>query len=109
MSRSFVTRAASSIVLSAAILSMWTCTEETVAPVDRETFIQVYLELRVAALDSEDASIVQVDRERILEKYGITAEDMVAFADAHGSDVDYMRDLWNEIEIRLDVDSLSAP
>lgn len=109
MSRSFVVRVASVFVLSSAILTVPACTPETVDTVDRETFIRVYLELRAAALDAEDATLVQADRDRILEKYGITAEDMVAFADAHGSDVAFMRDLWNEIETRLDVDSLAAP
>lgn len=109
MSRSPVHRTVTSLLACAAILTLWNCTPESASTVDRETFIRVYVELRASALDSEDATLVEAARERILQRHGITAEELVAFADAHGADVEFMRDLWEEIETRLDVDSISAP
>lgn len=72
----------------------------------RETFIQVYVELRAAALGHDDATVTDAERERILSSHGVAAEDLVTFAEVHGRDPAYMRDVWNEIEERLNVDSL---
>lgn len=73
---------------------------------DRETFIDVYVELRVAALGHDDATVTPGERERILASHGVAAEDLVTFAEVHGRDPAFMRDVWNEIEDRLNVDAL---
>ncbi|HSG49889.1 MAG TPA: hypothetical protein VLA43_18845 [Longimicrobiales bacterium] len=74
--------------------------------IERETFIEVYVELRVAALGHDDATVTDAERERILSAHGVTAEELVAFAEVRGRDPTYMRDVWNEIEERLNVDPL---
>ena len=70
--------------------------------IERETFIQAYVELRVAALDTDSSRIADADRERILNDFGITGDDLLDFVRVHASDLDYMREVWNEVELRLD-------
>lgn len=82
------------------------CEQPPVTAVDRETFVRAYVEIRAAALETEDAQPTERQREEILDRYGVTAEDLVEFVEVHGEDVDFMRELWNDIEVRLEVDSL---
>lgn len=84
------------------------CEEAPVTRVDRETFVQAYVEIRAAALEMEDTQPTEGMRQEILSRYGVTAQDLVDFVEVHGEDVQYMRDLWDEIEVRLEVDSLPA-
>lgn len=70
--------------------------------IDRETFIQTYVDLRVAALDTDTQRLAEPDREAILTRHGVTAEDLMRFAQVHAPELEYMRDVWNEIELRLD-------
>ena len=65
---------------------------------DRETFIAIYVDLRMAAMDHSVQEIQPAERDSILEAYGVTADDMVAFADSYGRNVRYMTELWAEIE-----------
>jgi hypothetical protein len=41
------------------------------------------------------------DRERILSEQGVTQDELFTFIEVHGKEVEYMRDVWNEIEERL--------
>lgn len=70
---------------------------------DREAFVEVYVALRKAALTSPDAELPEEERDRILEEFGVGADDLIAFAEAHGRDPDYMVEVWREIEERLNV------
>lgn len=79
------------------------CGPEEEATIPRETFVAAYVELRVAALERDDARVPDADRDRILAEHGVTAEDMVAFAEVRGRDPAFMRDVWAEIEERLNV------
>lgn len=65
---------------------------------DRETFIAVYVDLRVAAMDNRGQEIHPAERDSILAVYGVEADALVAFADSHGRDIPYMTELWTEIE-----------
>ena len=65
---------------------------------DRETFIAIYVDLRLAALVDLAQEIQPAERDSILEAYGVTADDLVAFADLHGRDVPYMSQLWADVE-----------
>lgn len=75
---------------------------ETSGAVDREAFIATYVDLRAAALGSASATLTDQAREEVLTRHGVTEEGLVAFAELHGRDVDFMRDVWNDIESRLD-------
>jgi len=70
--------------------------------IDAETFIATYVDLRAAALRSPDRQISDSERERVMAERGVTEEDLLRFADVHGRDVTFMRDLWDDVEQRLD-------
>ncbi len=72
--------------------------------IDRETFIAAYVDLRVAALETDSARLADGDRAEVLSRHGVTADDLTFFAEAHATDLEFMRDVWNEIELLLDRD-----
>lgn len=72
------------------------------ASLSREEFVEVYVALRAAGLQSASGVISPGDRERILTERGIEQEELIEFADAHGGDPAFMKDLWDEVESRLE-------
>jgi len=76
--------------------------------IDREVFITTYVDLRIAALDTDSARVGESERDAILQQHGVTADDLTTFADVHGADLEYMRDVWAEVELRLDSDPNAA-
>ena len=70
--------------------------------IDREQFIQTYVDLRVEGLKAETGSISEDVRDRVLSDHGVTEQDLLTFADVHGRDVPFMKDVWDEVERRLD-------
>lgn len=83
----------------------WACgnaSERESGELTREGFIDTYVELRVAALRHEDDGISDSTRTAILQRHGVTEEQLLDYVEARGGDLDFMRDLWNEIEVRLD-------
>lgn len=91
--------AAALVALSAVTACGGSAPEDTI---ERETFIQAYVDLRVAALDTDSSRLADADRERVLSAHGISADDLLDFARVHAADLDYMREVWNEVELRLD-------
>ena len=67
----------------------------------RESFIGAYVDLRAAALSSGTTEIEGEVRDSILAVYGVTGEELLAFIDTHGESVEFMSELWSEIEGRL--------
>ena len=72
--------------------------------IDRTVFIDAYVDLRVAALSQESGEITDAGRAEVLDSHSIQEEDLLDFAEGHGRNLDFMRDVWNEIEQRLDVE-----
>lgn len=70
--------------------------------IDRETFIETYVDLRVAAVQSEAFRASDEQRAEILARHGVAAESLLEFADAHGRDTDFMNEIWSEVETRLE-------
>ena len=70
--------------------------------ITREAFIEAYVDLRMSALDSEDQRVDSIARSEILGAHGVTADDLTHFADVHGPRLEFMRDVWADIEVRLD-------
>lgn len=70
--------------------------------VDRETFIATYVELRAAAIRMATAELSDEARSEILARNGVSEESLLAFVEAHGEDVEFMRALWDEVEARLE-------
>jgi len=71
------------------------------APVDRETFIQTFVELRVEALQWESGRIPEAEKVRILEHHGVSEDDLRGFIETHGRNVPYMNEVWAEIADRV--------
>jgi len=76
--------------------------------IDREVFIAVLVDLRMAALGTPDASLPPQERARILSDHELTEEELVTFAEVHGDDPDYMVEVWREVEARMNVPVDSA-
>ncbi len=66
--------------------------------IPRETFIQAYVELRAAALRSSRYQIGVAQRDSILEGLGITEQDLITFAETRGGDLEYLKELWAEVD-----------
>lgn len=89
-----------------ALLTLTACdpgfpSSEGDAPIDRDTFVAVYVELRVEALHWDGGRLPEGERDRILQEHGVTADDLRAFVQAHGRDVPYMTQVWTEVDERL--------
>ena len=69
---------------------------------DREVFIQAYVDLRIAALETDEQLLSDEARTEVLARHGTTAEDLMHFAEVHGRDLEFMRDVWNEVESKMD-------
>ena len=93
------------MVFLIALTVCWSCSgdatdvlEDTVA---REVFIGAYVDLRVAALSQGTTEIQGDARDSILVAHGVTGEELTQFVDTYGENVEFMRDLWAEIEGQL--------
>ena len=93
------------MVVVIALAVCWSCSgEATDVPedtVERDVFMGAYVDLRVAALSSETTEIEGDARDSILAAYGVTGEELTQFIDTYGENVEFMRDLWTEIEGQL--------
>ena len=96
----------SRIVVSIVALTLcWSCgggapdvPEETPG---RPEFIGAYLDLRTAVLSSGSTDRSNEVRDSILAVYDVTDQDLLDFVEIHGEDIEFMRDLWTEIEARV--------
>lgn len=79
------------------------CAEDMPDTISRETFIETYVALRVAELtDQGDEMISAETRERVLREQGVTEEELIGFADVHGGDLHFMKELWKEVGKRME-------
>lgn len=105
--RRFVTRAASSPISAVLVLALLAAAcgrapSPAGGGLDREAFIATYVELRSAAVRQGTAELTDAARTEVLTRMGVTEEALLAFAEAHGADVDFMRAIWDEVEGRLE-------
>jgi hypothetical protein len=70
--------------------------------ISRETFVETYVELRFAALDRGMQEPALEDRDAVLERMGVEGEQLFDFIEFYGPYVDFMRELWDEIEATVD-------
>jgi hypothetical protein len=75
--------------------------QEDGSGLEREAFISAYVDLRLAAMRNGEMMDVRL-RETVLANHHITEDDLLAFAEAHGRDIEYMNDVWQEVSRRLD-------
>jgi len=97
------------IVLLSTVLAIITgaCGGDEETPVvegviDRETFIQVYVDLRNEAVRDPDLTLSDEARVAVLTRHGVDESDLMAFVDAYGRNLDYMNDVWTEVEQRVE-------
>jgi hypothetical protein len=93
------------IVSVVAVTLFWSCgggaTDVADETAGREAFIGAYLALRSEAMSSGSSEIEDRVRDSILTVYDVTAQELLDFIHTHGEDVEFMRDLWTEIETRM--------
>ena len=75
--------------------------------IDRETFIAAYVDLRAETLAGSDLALPDEERDRVLASHGVDAKSLLTFVEAYGRDLDFMNEVWTEIESRLE--ARSAP
>lgn len=73
--------------------------EETIS---RDAFVEAYVDLRVSALETDGQVMSDSLRAAVLGRHGLTAEDLLGFAEAHARDLELMRDVWNDVEAQMD-------
>ncbi len=71
------------------------------ATIDRNTFISTYVALRLAVIGPEPGTMNDSIRSAILARHGVTERQLEEFAKVHGSNVAYMRALWQDVEKRM--------
>jgi len=104
-SRSLRFRALSRTLRAGAVaVGLWPAAACTSGPetIDRDVFVATYVDLRVAALDTDSALLAAPDREAILQRHGVTEADLTTFAEVHAAELEFMRDVWAEVETAMD-------
>lgn len=66
-------------------------------------FVESYVALRMAAVASPSGVITTAERDSILEEQGVSAEELLAFAEVYGGDAAFMQQVWLEVEDRMEV------
>ena len=74
---------------------------EVVDTIDRETFIEVYVDLRSVALRKTSCKVNAVERDSVLAMHEVTEENLRLFLEVYHTEVEFMRDLWNDVEARI--------
>jgi len=69
--------------------------------IEREVFVETFVDLRIAALDNPAWVITPAERDSVLAAHGVTAEQIEQFVLHHGRDVRWMRELWDEVDARI--------
>ena len=105
-------------LLTLALLALGVAACEPEAPevdaIPRETFIATWVDLRSSVMRAGPGGITPAERTRIIERHGVTEDDLIGFAEAHGADVAYMKAVGDEVESELQdrgvpVDSAGRP
>lgn len=67
-----------------------------------EKFIEIYIALRHAAVEAGDSlALFEVRRAEILDRYGITGQDLVDYVERRSVDLTAMGTVWDTIYHRL--------
>ena len=69
--------------------------------IERDLFVQTYVEIRMTALYNGSRTITPAQKEEVLAERGVSEDDLRLFIETHGPDLAYMRDLWADIEAEI--------
>lgn len=93
------------LLLLAGLLVVPGCGEGGAEPreegIDRETFVATYVDLRRAAIRDGPDPITPEARDRVLERHGVSSEELLEFVEIHGRDLEYMEAVWDTVEAIL--------
>jgi len=64
-------------------------------------FIDVYVALRIEALQTTEGEITPEGRDRVLSGRGVQADDLLQFVEAYGPDPALMQVVWDSVEVRF--------
>lgn len=70
--------------------------------IDTETFIEAYIALRrAAAVAGDSASGFEARKQEILDRHGISGQDLLDFVERRGADLPEMVTIWDSIYQRI--------
>lgn len=88
-------------------VSLSACFSDAAGPrgndiIDRAIFIAVYVDLRAAALVTDDRELTDAARSEVLTRHSASEAEVLDFAEYHSRDLPFMREVWDEIELLLE-------
>jgi len=83
------------------LLSLSGCKFEEGGRLTREEYIDVFVEILLAAEETRDSVAATYATLAILERRGLTEDDLIEFANRYVDDAQGLADIWAEIEERL--------
>jgi hypothetical protein len=92
------------LVLAAGLLLLAGCPSADPAggqPIQREQFVRVVVELRQAEQQSRTAADFEARKAEVLERHGVSEEELLQFVGRHGGDVRAMLEIWDTVHARL--------
>jgi hypothetical protein len=88
------------LLLVAAAVSL-SCRREPAAPLAQETFVEVMVALRRASTESADQADFEARKQVILERAGVTEDELRAYARRASRDARALSDAYDSISARL--------
>jgi hypothetical protein len=94
-------------LLLGAVLAVPACSGgDPTAPIDRDAFIEVMIELRLAAREFRDPSAFDSRKDQILADAGVSDSTLMRFVRAHQDDPEYMSEIWERIDEQVNPPAL---
>ena len=89
------------MLLVAAAVGLVSCRREPAAPLAQETFIEIMVSLRRASTESADQADFEARKQVILERAGVTEDELRAYARRAPRDARALSDAYDSISARL--------
>jgi len=70
-------------------------------PISREEYVEAYVEILQATDEEPDSVAASRRAQEILDRRGITQEELLGYAKHYAEDPEYLAQVWQEIESRL--------
>jgi len=75
---------------------------DTTATISPHDFVSTYVDLRLAVLNTgETTELTDSTRAAILDRHGVTEQDLLEFVNVHGNDPTFMKAVWDSVEVSL--------
>lgn len=70
-------------------------------PISQQQYVDIYVEILRAADEEPDEVAASQRAQEILDRRGVSQEDLLGFAEHYADDPEYLSEVWLEIERRL--------